>query len=360
MSDQQKPKLKDKEEHQVLEWHGQQQLLLKNWAEICSSYRWLHNQSYALYKKKNFKFMIPIIVISTVTGTANFAQSSFPPSIASFAPSLIGLLNLFAALMTTVYQYLKISELLEAHRQASINFGKLSRNITVELNLPVKDRTNSGVDFVKLCRADLDRLIEQSPYIEMNILDLYQLKFGEEDIAKPEITFINKVEIYDDQENKVGNILASAGQKFAGLIGKKKPPILSAAEKSKEDINRELEVLSKSKLVNNSMKNIKNMFNNIKQLNNRKNINIIGQDTNNDSWKEAIDLLKPKIVDSSNNIIDASNNEIDSDTDITIDPNQNQNINVDAVAITITSDEIETGSGPDITDYVSNDKSNNV
>lgn len=295
-------------EDKPFEWHGQQQLLLKNWAEVCACYRWLHNQSYALYKKKNFKFMIPIIIISTVTGTANFAQSSFPSSIASFAPAMIGLLNLIAALMTTVYQYMKISELLEAHRQASINFGKLSRNITVELNLPVKDRTNSGADYVKLCRSELDRLIEQSPYIEKNILNLFQSKFGEDDFAKPEITIINRVQIFEDNENKVSNIVASAGNKFSNLLNiakNKRPtivkPNLTTAEKSKEDINRELEVLSKSKIVNNS----KSIINNLSKNTNSTNLT----NQNAKGWTDAINLLKPKIDDIP---------EIDSDTDTTI------------------------------------------
>ena len=34
------------------EWHPQQAKLLQSWAEISSSYRWMHNQSYMIYKKK--------------------------------------------------------------------------------------------------------------------------------------------------------------------------------------------------------------------------------------------------------------------------------------------------------------------
>ena len=282
------------------EWHSQQMLLLRNWAEVCSSYRWLHNQSYGYYKQRNLKFMIPIIVISTLTGTANFAQSSLPASFSAGAPAVIGVLNLFAALMTTVYQFLKISELLEANRQASINFGKLSRNITVELNLPVKDRGNSGADFVKLCRSELDRLIEQSPYIEKRILIKYENLFGSKDIAKPEIVCINKVEIFDDQENKVANIVANAGSKFTELLNlskaakipetmKKTLPVLALSEKRKEDIHRELETLSKSKIVT---------------TNSQKKISIIGQDTDTDNWKEAINILKPKIEPENHIIIE--------------------------------------------------------
>ena len=57
------------------EWHTQQMFLLKKWGEIASCYRWMHNQAYMSYKKKNLWFMIPLIIMSTVTGTANFAQN---------------------------------------------------------------------------------------------------------------------------------------------------------------------------------------------------------------------------------------------------------------------------------------------
>jgi hypothetical protein len=159
--------------------------------------------------------------------------------------------------MTTVYQFLKISELLEANRQASLNFGKLSRNISVELNLPVKDRASSGAEFVKICRSELDRLIEQSPVIDPSTLELFESRI-KEDVNKPEIVNVRKVEIFEDQEAKTGNIVASAADKFSGLLKlakakmpptPTKAPPKTIAEKSKEDINRELDVLSKGKIV---------------------------------------------------------------------------------------------------------------
>ena len=70
------------------EWHKQQMELLRKWAEIASCYRWMHNQAYMIYRKKNLNFMIPLIVMSTVTGTANFAQSSFPEVIRPNVPQI--------------------------------------------------------------------------------------------------------------------------------------------------------------------------------------------------------------------------------------------------------------------------------
>ena len=46
-------------------------------------------------------FTIPIILVSTITGTANFAQETFPPTVQPYVPSAIGGLNLITAIATT-------------------------------------------------------------------------------------------------------------------------------------------------------------------------------------------------------------------------------------------------------------------
>ena len=40
-------------ETEELIWHGQQEDILKDWAEMAASYRWLHSRSYNEYKKQN-------------------------------------------------------------------------------------------------------------------------------------------------------------------------------------------------------------------------------------------------------------------------------------------------------------------
>ena len=242
------------------EWHPQQSKLLQSWAEIASSYRWMHNQAYMIYKKKNLRFMLPLIIMSTVAGTANFAQATFPPGIQPFVPQIIGAINLISAIMTTIYQFLKISEFMESHRISSINYGKLARTITVELNLPVKDRNSGGAECVKVSRTEIDRLIEQSPAIPKNVLFAYEQKFAGRGLSEPEIVVINKVDIYEDRENVVANTLAEAGAKLKGLI-KKKPLFVSTAssspmEKRKETLNNELNSIQNSRLVSGVTKSV--------------------------------------------------------------------------------------------------------
>jgi len=230
------------------EWHSQQAKLLQNWAEIASSYRWMHNQAYMIYKKKNMWFMLPLIIMSTVTGTANFAQSTFPTGIRPYVPQIIGAINLISAIMTTIYQFLKISEFMESHRISSINYGKLARTLTVELNLPVKDRASGGAECVKVSRTDIDRLIEQSPAIPKQVLLLYEKQFAGKGLSEPEIIVINKVDVYTDIENNLAGTVADAGQRLKNLIKKPlfQPNSGSPLARLKENVNQELKSLNNS------------------------------------------------------------------------------------------------------------------
>jgi len=244
------------------DWHPQQSKLLRNWAEVASSYRWMHNQAYMIYKKKNLRFMLPLIIMSTVTGTANFAQATFPEMIRPYVPQIIGAINLVSAIMTTIYQFLKISEFMESHRISSINYGKLARTITVELNLPVKDRNSGGAECVKISRTEIDRLIEQSPAIPKNILSDYEIKFAGRGLSEPEIIVINKVDIYEDRENTAATTVAEAGLKLKSLI--KRPVKISESPVSvrKENLSNELNNLPK--LVSSNTINLSSVLNRFK------------------------------------------------------------------------------------------------
>ena len=66
-----KPEVKEKE------WHDQQEKILKRWSEIGSSYRYMHDRAYMYFNTQNMRFALPVIIISTVTGTATrFAPGS--------------------------------------------------------------------------------------------------------------------------------------------------------------------------------------------------------------------------------------------------------------------------------------------
>ena len=158
-------------------WNDTEVKLLKKWGEQAASYRVLHNRSYRKYKWLTAMYTIPVIIISTLTGTANFSQGTLIqiyPSIDVYLPLFIGALNLIAGIVTTIGQFLRVSELNEANRNASISYGKFARNICTELSLPPNERTYNGIDFIQICRNEMDRLIEQSPEIGMKIINKFE------------------------------------------------------------------------------------------------------------------------------------------------------------------------------------------
>ena len=60
------------------QWSDEISALLSQWGEVSLCYSWLHNYSQRKYKRKYHHMSIPIIVLSTLTGTANFADSYVP------------------------------------------------------------------------------------------------------------------------------------------------------------------------------------------------------------------------------------------------------------------------------------------
>ncbi len=185
-------------------WHEQQEKILKTWGEASSCYRFMHNKAYQRYKKLSMRFTLPIIVISTITGTANFAQSIFPAAWVAYVPLVIGAFNLIAAIMTTVLQFLKVNELMESHRVTSIQYGKLARNIRLELAMPLTERKHDGYNMVEICRSEYDRLIEQSPPVPKGILVAFEDDVHAHDpheesntFTRPEILTVRPIELFD-------------------------------------------------------------------------------------------------------------------------------------------------------------------
>lgn len=176
-------------------WHPQQEKILKTWGEAAACYRYMNYQAYLKYKQASMRFTLPVIVLSTITGTANFAQEQFGENMRPYVAPTIGGLNLIAGLIATIMQFLKINELMESHRVSSMQYGKLSRTIRLELSLPLEERSQHGSNMIDQCRAEYDRLIEQSPTIPKDILEAFDKEFPDDNkFFKPEIMHVQPIQ----------------------------------------------------------------------------------------------------------------------------------------------------------------------
>jgi len=161
----------------IVEWSPDNEKIMIEWCDVAQCYKWLNYRSHGKLSTMHAWFTIPAIVLSTISGTASFAQESFPDNIKSYAPAIIGSINIFIGILTTIQQYLKISELNEAHRVSAISWDKFARNIRIELAKKPAERDNAG-HFLKQCRQEFDRLMETSPSINDNVIDEFTHKFS--------------------------------------------------------------------------------------------------------------------------------------------------------------------------------------
>ena len=265
-------------------WNGTEESLLKKWGEQAASYRILHNRAYRKYKYLTALFTIPVIIVSTLTGTANFSQGTIIqiyPSFDVYLPLMIGALNLISGIITTIGQFLRVSELNEAHRNSSISYGKFARNISTELSLPPNERTYSGLDFIQICRNEMDRLIEQSPEIGMEIITKFERNKKFKNIIKPEVINISSIVPYKPtKEEKTQETVANAAGMFRkGFLNNKLKDLEPSKDSSskfteynnKRNVELELSELRDNGIANNPM--IKNKVNAVFESNINKSLN---------------------------------------------------------------------------------------
>jgi len=173
-----------------IEWTQEHEGILIEWADKAMCYRWLHAKSNAMYSSLNTWYTIPVIVISTLTGTANFAQDRVPLQYLNFFVMIVGGFNILAGIITTIQQFLKITQLNEAHRVSTISWDKFYRNIKIELAKHPYERIDVK-QMIKMSKEEFDRLMETSPDIPEKIIEQFKNHFNNQDlfkkIIKPEI-----------------------------------------------------------------------------------------------------------------------------------------------------------------------------
>lgn len=150
-------------------WSPENELIMVEWCDVAQCYKWLNSKAHEKYSRSHAWYTIPAIILSTISGTASFAQTSLPENYQVYSPLIIGSINIFIGILTTIQQYLKISELNEAHRVSAIAWDKFARNIRIELSKHPDERTDAKT-FLKICRQEFDRLMETSPGISQDII----------------------------------------------------------------------------------------------------------------------------------------------------------------------------------------------
>jgi hypothetical protein len=199
MPDENKPdnqiKLSDQEGDELkklVNWSFEHDELLSNWGDHAACYTWMHDITQRKFSRINMFLGVPVIILSTVSGTANFGISTIFPSGFNYGNAIIGTLSLITGVISTVANFLGYAQAEEAHRISAIQWSKFKRTIETELSLHPDER-QSPREFIKHTRAELDRLMEQSPIIPQDVINKFIKTFRKvKNVKMPEIC--NKLE----------------------------------------------------------------------------------------------------------------------------------------------------------------------
>ena len=217
-------------------WNKDDDKILKEWVDKSACFKLLHEKAYKKYKKSYLRQMIPVIVISTLTGAANFALDKISNETQrSYASLVVGSFNILAAMISTVSQFLKTSELKEGHNIAAKSWDKFNRSLKLELQRHPNERANKR-ELFNFSMKEFDRLVEISPDIPNTVIEQFRNIYKDAiDLIKPEITgHIISSRVYEIENKPEALVIIDNNNEFDEELNKRNIYV----EKFKNKYNR--------------------------------------------------------------------------------------------------------------------------
>jgi hypothetical protein len=187
------------EEHPI-EWSSQLEDIIAKEGERCSGLAWLHTRSEIETSTYNTYVQVPVIILSTLAGTASVGSATLFGSSTSASGIAIGLVSIGVGILNTLGGFFAFAKRSESHRIAHLNYSKLASKIAIELSLPRRERMKAETFLIYL-RETMERLAETTPNCPTNIIQEFNDKYkNEKEIALPiEVNGIHKIEIYREE-----------------------------------------------------------------------------------------------------------------------------------------------------------------
>jgi hypothetical protein len=183
-----------------INWSSQLEDIIAQEGEKCRGLAWIHQRAEAKVSIKNNYIQIPVIVLSTLCGTASVGSSTLFGG-SEVAPTIIGLVSIGVGILNTLGNYFSYAKKSEAHRIAYLHYSKLFTQISVELALPRVERTSPEL-VLKNLRDTMERLAETTPSVPSEIIVEFNLTFKEykDKVSIPaECNGLSKITVFRDE-----------------------------------------------------------------------------------------------------------------------------------------------------------------
>jgi hypothetical protein len=179
-----------------VEWSNQLESILAQEGERCSGLAWLHRKAESLTSTYNTYVQVPVIVLSTLAGTASVGSETLFGS-GNQASIAIGLVSIGIGILNTLGGFFAFAKRSEAHRIAHLNYSKLASKISIELSLPRQERMKAESILLHI-RETIERMAETTPQLPNSIIDEFNKKYSKQnEISLPiEVNGVHKIKIY--------------------------------------------------------------------------------------------------------------------------------------------------------------------
>jgi hypothetical protein len=157
------------ETNKNITWDDAIEKILSELGDEAQINAYLHKKAQEHFTIKNIKFQLPIIVLSALSGTGNFISANFP-AYSEYIILGVGGVSIFTSIISSVAQFLQVSQLSENHRMSYLSWEKFHSTIKFQLNKRRIARDNIK-DFIGLIIPEYQRLKEISADIPKHILE---------------------------------------------------------------------------------------------------------------------------------------------------------------------------------------------
>jgi hypothetical protein len=192
-------KLNDLQKHELRDWSDEIEEILRTLSEKAQIWRLLHMRNHDIFKRKYYWLIIPVTILSSITGAANLALGSVANGNETVINLVIGALGIIISVISTLNNIFSFQRRKDEHFRAAKDWYRVQRMIDIELSLQKSKRNNVSV-FFHLVLQEIERIHEFHPNIRDDVVKKFMKSYKNKKLSIdiPEILTIRKTLIFKE------------------------------------------------------------------------------------------------------------------------------------------------------------------
>ncbi len=144
--------------------------LVLAWIRRSRESQMAHYEMANIFARRDKWLGVPVILITSAVGTSVFASLA-ASTVEPWQKIVIGMLSVFAAVLSSLQTFFRYSELSEKHKMAAARFGAVRRKLET---IFAGHTEESESHYIGTLREELDKLAAESPHVPVRVFEVVQ------------------------------------------------------------------------------------------------------------------------------------------------------------------------------------------